>query len=69
MTNSGGVDGRVRRDRCAPPRSEVAAVALWPSPRLPAGGQAEIYVVRRIPPPEERGLPRPSLIEAGHDAW
>lgn len=44
----------------------TAAVALWPSPRLPAGARAEIYVVRRLPAPEEQALPRPSLLEAGH---
>ena len=68
VTNSGGSPAEFDETACAT-SGEVAAVALWPSPRLPAGGQAEIYVVRRIPPPEERGLPRPSLIEAGHGAW
>lgn len=68
VTNSAGGTAEFDETACAT-SSEVAAVALWPSPRLPARGQAEIYVVRRIPPPEERGLPRPSLIEAGHGAW
>jgi conjugal transfer pilus assembly protein TraK len=68
VTNGGGSTAEFDETLCAT-MSEVAAIALWPSPRLPAGGQAEIYVVRRIPPPRDRSLPRPSLIEAGHDAW
>ena len=68
VTNSGGATAEFDETACAT-TAMVAAVALWPSPRLPAGAQAEIYVVRRIPPPEERGLPRPSLIEVGHGAW
>ena len=42
--------------------TEVAAVAVWPSPRLAPGELAEIYVVRRLLPPAERTQPRPSLI-------
>lgn len=68
VTNQGAQGAEFDETACAT-TDEVAAIALWPSPRLPAGRQAEIYIVRRIPPPEQRGLPRPSLIEVGDGAW
>ena len=42
----------------------VVAVALSPAPMLLPGGTAEIYVVRRVAPPEQEVTPRPSLLGA-----
>ena len=63
--NAGSAAAELAETACAT-TPEVVAVAVWPSPRLQPGELAEIYVVRRLPPPEERGLPRPSLIEVRH---
>jgi conjugal transfer pilus assembly protein TraK len=61
VVNTGTTAAELAETACAL-TTDVAAVALWPSPRLAPGELAEIYVVRRLLPPAERTHPRPSLI-------
>lgn len=61
VVNTGTSTAELAETACAL-TTEVAAVAVWPSPRLAPGELAEIYVVRRLLPPAERTQPRPSLI-------
>ena len=61
VVNTGVATAELAETACAL-ATEVAAVAVWPSPRLAPGEVAEIYVVRRLLPPAERTQKRPSLI-------
>lgn len=61
VVNTGATSAELAETACAL-STDVAAVAVWPSPRLAPGELAEIYVVRRLLPPAERTQPRPSLI-------
>ena len=61
VTNTGTSTAELPETACAL-TTAVAAVAVWPTPRLAPGELAEIYVVRRQLPPAERTQPRPSLI-------
>ena len=67
VANHGSSDADYVETACAGDPA-VTAVALWPSPRLRPAEIAEIYVVRRIPTPEQQLNPRPSLIEVRHGA-
>ena len=61
VANTGTSTAELTETACAL-TTAVAAVAVWPTPRLAPGELAEIYVVRRQLPPAERTQPRPSLI-------
>ena len=61
VANTGTSTAELAETACAV-TTEVAAVAVWPSPRLAPGELAELYVVRRLLPPAERTQKRPSLI-------
>ena len=61
VVNTGTSTAELAETACAL-TTDVAAVAVWPSPRLAPGELAELYVVRRLLPPAERTQPRPSLI-------
>jgi len=61
LANTGATTAELAETACAL-STEVAAVAVWPSPRLAPGERAEIYLVRRLLPPAERTQKRPSLI-------
>lgn len=45
--------------------ASTVAVALSPSPMLAPGGSAEIFIIQRNTPVQERSTPRPSLLQAG----
>ena len=47
VANAGGTTAELSETACAT-TPNVVAVAIWPSPRLQPGAQAEIYVVRRV---------------------
>lgn len=61
VANTGTSTAELAETACAL-TTDVAAVAVWPSPRLAPGELAELYVVRRLLSPAERTQPRPSLI-------
>ena len=65
VANAGGTAAELSETACAT-TPEVVAVAIWPSPRLQPGAQAEIYVVRRVAAAAAARQPRPSLLEVGH---
>lgn len=62
VVNRSGAAAEFTESWCEGPG--VVAVALSPAPMLLPGGTAEIYVVRREPPPEPEVTPRPSLLGA-----